>query len=267
MNTDSYFYIGHSHNICEDYAMTNIFNSKIGIAIVSDGCSASEDVDIGSRVLSKVCNNILLDTININTFEFTVDKIKEKIIYSADYAIKELNINHHSLDATLLFAITDGKKIKIRAYGDGFIIFQLVNGDVEFYKISYESNAPYYLSYLLNKEDREKYMDVFGRPKLIQHYVNMKLMSTKMCDPLEDFELDIDIKEKNIKTCSLSSDGIDSYMCHVTPIDCTSVVSNFISFKNLSGDFVKRRLKAYARECIKNNIKHDDDISLSSIII
>lgn len=51
MKTDSCYFIGKDHRICEDYAISGVKNN-IAYAIVSDGCSASLDVDFGSRVLA-----------------------------------------------------------------------------------------------------------------------------------------------------------------------------------------------------------------------
>ena len=47
MNTDGAFYIGTTHEVCQDYCMAE--NDAI---VVSDGCSGSPGTDMGSRVLS-----------------------------------------------------------------------------------------------------------------------------------------------------------------------------------------------------------------------
>ena len=109
------------------------------------------------------------------------------------------------------------------------------------------------------------YADTCCRPKIIQRYNNLKLESTTMADPTADFIMDIDIKANNIKTVSISSDGLDSFMKDTNPVDCVGVVRNFVSFKNLKGDFVKRRIKAYRRECEKIQMTHEDDVSMSTI--
>ena len=58
MNTDCYYEIGHSHIFCEDYALAGIVNN-IGYAIVSDGCSSSDNVDVGARVLAHIAKVFL----------------------------------------------------------------------------------------------------------------------------------------------------------------------------------------------------------------
>ncbi len=53
MSSDSFFTIGKSHDICEDYACNGVFNDEIAYVIVCDGCSSSTHTDFGSRILSK----------------------------------------------------------------------------------------------------------------------------------------------------------------------------------------------------------------------
>ena len=58
MYTDSYFKIGKSHKVCEDYARAKeiphpyLAKEKLPYAVVSDGCSGSEDTDFGSRLMA-----------------------------------------------------------------------------------------------------------------------------------------------------------------------------------------------------------------------
>ena len=62
MHADSFFAIGSTHKINQDYAwggMPNTHWSEYSmsapraIAIVSDGCSSSKDTDFGSRLLAQ----------------------------------------------------------------------------------------------------------------------------------------------------------------------------------------------------------------------
>ena len=60
MNEDCYFEIGHSHTICEDYALTGKINENLSYAIVCDGCSASDTVDLGARILAHTAREYLI---------------------------------------------------------------------------------------------------------------------------------------------------------------------------------------------------------------
>ena len=55
MKLDSAFQIGKTHDVCEDFALTGTFEDEKNTAryvIVSDGCSSSQNTDLGSRLLS-----------------------------------------------------------------------------------------------------------------------------------------------------------------------------------------------------------------------
>ena len=52
MNTDCAFYIGTTHEVCQDYALTGEYSVAI-----ADGCSGSVLSDFGSRVLSVTAMN------------------------------------------------------------------------------------------------------------------------------------------------------------------------------------------------------------------
>ena len=47
MNADNDYKIGYQHIVCEDYSLSGVkFDGSGAYAIVSDGCSASADVDV-----------------------------------------------------------------------------------------------------------------------------------------------------------------------------------------------------------------------------
>lgn len=60
MNSDCYFEIGHSHTICQDYALTGKINDVLSYAIISDGCSSSPLVDVGARLLAHSAKEYLI---------------------------------------------------------------------------------------------------------------------------------------------------------------------------------------------------------------
>ena len=91
MNTDFYYEIGHSHTICEDYAIAGKFASDISFAIVCDGCSASPHVDVGARIIAHSAQKGL-KCIG-KAFKYVKSSnLFLPIIRNADRAIKELEI-------------------------------------------------------------------------------------------------------------------------------------------------------------------------------
>jgi len=45
------------------------------------------------------------------------------------------------------------------------------------------------------------------------------------------------------------------------------LAEEFIGFKSSTGIFVKRRLAAFKKKCVKECMTHSDDISVSAIIV
>jgi len=84
---DSFFFIGDSHEICEDYAVSGIHHLNeaetniVPYGIVGDGCSAAKNVDFGSRFLVKAAeNNIQHFFSNFDSFPSIV--LQEALLYA-----------------------------------------------------------------------------------------------------------------------------------------------------------------------------------------
>jgi hypothetical protein len=146
MNTDWFFKIGKTHNICEDYAYAD---TRTAIAVVSDGCSGSPDTDFGSRLLVR-------STVNFYRQHDTFDKIG--IIWKADSMATQIGLSHMSLDATLLCAschlgpdepYKPAPTIDCRTWvrGDGVVVVRRRDGFITVYNFEYRSGMPNYLSY------------------------------------------------------------------------------------------------------------------------
>jgi len=59
MHADHHYEIGSSHVACEDYAMSGT-QEGLTYAILSDGCSASKDSDVGARILCHLAKSALM---------------------------------------------------------------------------------------------------------------------------------------------------------------------------------------------------------------
>ena len=69
INVDSFLKKGKQHFICEDYIINSDDRDTMPYIILSDGCSSSENTDIGSRVLVRSALNILDEKLDIE-FKF-----------------------------------------------------------------------------------------------------------------------------------------------------------------------------------------------------
>ena len=268
MNTNSTYFIGKDHIVCEDYALSWI-DAQFGnaLAVVCDGCSASPDVDFGARLLAKAAENTLL-SLDDGCLE-VVNNGARFGIYTVKTAARifELlpTLHPQALDATLLVAmVTKDKKLNAYLYGDGVLVHRKNTG-INTVHIALSSGAPDYLSYSLDPERKAGYLALENNVKEISCTTNGKTIQVNGT-PLEPYVLSCDVSDGDV--ISVISDGINSFRhANNDPILWTELVEEFTGYKNFEGEFVQRRLAAFKRKCLKEGITHSDDISVASIFI
>lgn len=280
INVDTHCIIGAVHDNCEDYALAGVTES-FAYAIVSDGCSSSKNTDIGARLIVHSASQIIENEIrfslkfmkdyNDETTEDCLnslyDYIGKEVIAKANSIRQSLNLEMQSLDASLLIALKlkeNGRSI-VFAYGDGNIIAKSKD-ELRLISIHYNHNAPNYLSYQLSPCRQEIYdrSVIAGNKKSFNVYNANGDMSVVDCENQTKIDRSIFVFD-DPDYIALSSDGMESYNDKINQIKTFDIFKKFTDFKNYNGEFVKRRLKAFERECNKLSWKHDDDISLSVI--
>jgi hypothetical protein len=271
---DSYYEIGSNHIVCEDYARTGKFSIEdkdYHYAIVSDGCSSSKDTDVGSRLLTLLAHNALVYAyLHESTTEYRSKSFKEqmKIAIQNCSTMFSASITPLMFDATLVIAVTDGLKTEVYMYGDGVIILRTAEGISHTFTMEYLSNAPYYISYeALSKSRNADYQRQFKGMEKFFKSIHHKDKSEHSCNsiPTEDTYRWIDNVAMKLQSISVFSDGVHTFTKDREKLDLYNVCNEFTNFKNVTGDFVSRRLLAYKRQCLKDNIKHDDDISIATL--
>jgi hypothetical protein len=287
--TDSYIEIGKSHETCEDYALSSSI-AGVPFAIVSDGCSSSKNTDVGSRLLTYACQNalrklLLKDMIdNFSTEDLSVF-IKDEVLFNLRLSLNALALPETVADATLLLAFIHKDRLYYFIYGDGHIMLKFRDtvliaggrGGMGYESISYADNAPPYISYELDVHRKQRFHQQFSAGEVTHRRrfdfddVNCTMgdwltSGACACDSIDVNELDAVI---------LTSDGIESYMYGAnageTLDDNISNVKRwydeYSSYKNVSGEFVKRRMKRIKLNNEKQHIEHYDDVSCATIWI
>jgi len=255
MNSDSYFAIGHSHHVCEDYAFAGpTACSKTPIAVVSDGCSTAPNTDIGSRILTRA---ILLNyPLNLS-----------ESIRGAYQATKTLGLTFDSLFATILtLEFTPENQIKAQVSGDGGVIARKRESqELEVYWLNYCSNAPEYLAYLLHTPSYSRFLDSFGNQKAaeITTLGPDGEVKSSFAEFPEDLVYERYFDPADYDLIAVTSDGVDSF----AGLGYIDVIKRIMSFKNYKGEFVKRRVKRFLKEIAAEKIRHDDDVSLAAIYL
>lgn len=260
MHTDSFFRKGFSHQVCEDYALSS--NEKLYTFIVADGCSNSEHTDIGARLLSWAAKEVV-ESIGEEIINLSPAKIGRLIIDKAYISIKNLNMPITSLDVTLLVGFYNKYKdqVEVLVYGDGAVFSQDKNGTVVENIIDYSENTPFYLSYLLTSRRKE----IFDNKEQTKTILRDGVVHESDNPYVETFTFDV--KETN--WILLTSDGVTNVFNTKThlPIDQELLNKEITTFKNFSGEFIKRRAKRTFKELNKIDFDNNDDFSISGIYL
>lgn len=259
MQTDAYFAIGCSHECCQDYAISGQIGND-GYAIVCDGCSSSRDVDFGARALAHAAR------LHFNEFHWPYGDFGKAIAVRAWDSVQHLGMSWTALHSTLLYAVCDAAGLKVRIYGDGVVVLSK-GSDWMTIHVEYVSGAPNYLAYGLPEAARDQalYREVANEPVVVTIYGNDTRQTEQRTidDPLE-----WNFPAGQWDRISVISDGMNTF--HVPGgsfMGWLDMVPEFTSFKNINGVFVKRRMNALARKCRKDQVVHEDDISISSIAL
>lgn len=274
INIDSFIKKGKQHFICEDYIIHEDVIVPIPYIILSDGCSSSENTDIGARILCRCALNVLEEKY------FSRKRIPElssapywdfgyRIITKAKEVSDKLNLEKSSLDATLIIAYAFENNVFVNMYGDGNIIYKpKESNELNCIKIKFDRSAPYYLNYLVNKSRDLVYHQNQDREFITREEnkysidTNDFYESSKKYDMSETKIFTFEYPIECLDFLCISSDGIDSFIDNKgESAYFRSIIKDFTSFKNTTGKFVKRRLNKAISEYEKFNFKHMDDIS------
>ena len=272
MNSDSYFEIGSTHLVCQDYALSGSFKD-MHYGIVSDGCSSAEHSEIGAQILCHVARyNIQL---YYDLFFSVEDQVIQtllgnSILKRADELRKLYPIVPNALEATLLIMIAKGDQACVFGWGDGYVLLHVDNQTLSYKKISYpETNAPFYLS-----ATREDYIKKFGSEmKVVKHTVGT-LTHGGLIDDIPSFRLetfDTPFFQKYIRFSSgdsltIMTDGLGQYQNNLKkPVLDTEIMPLIVDYPNVQGAFVQRTMNFLKRDLLKKNWSHMDDIGLATI--
>lgn len=277
MGADSFFVIGKSHDICEDYATDGVYDESIPYAIVCDGCSSSEHTDFGARILTKAIEKKLIWLLTMNEdIAFT----SNRYITEAQMYANIMGLDLGALNTTALIAYRSEDKYTVHAYGDGVAVAKTKDG-YDVYVIEFPSGAPGYMAYALDAETFEKYIKMFGGSRQIHKHkldndfnlieAASETYSFPFDDPLTPYG--IEYNREDCEFIAIFSDGVQTF--NKTEINGASklqkslplygVLKMFLSFKGMNGQFVKRRFKRFMKDAARMEWENFDDVSLGVV--
>jgi hypothetical protein len=157
---DSLVRMGKSHYRCDDDAVVGCRSSRAW-AVVSDGCSASADSDIGARLLARSSARILytMDHVDIPT----VARGAHEMCLDTMGHMSSLGFPEELMDATLVMALADATTgvLSVGISGDGMFLVLFDDGTTELVSLISPGNSPYYLSYHHAPERHALYREHF----------------------------------------------------------------------------------------------------------
>lgn len=278
--TNHFYEKGHSHEVCQDYALS-VQNKDYAFFVVSDGCGSAKNSEIGSMVMShsfkasyKSIWHEGIDLISPLGKRYVhgrlepiyAQKILSTTLSKAQKIATSLDVNFESLYATILFGSYEkkSKKFSLFAWGDGVFVVVYKDKTYKIINIEYENNAPYYMQYDYTTGTFMSYIESFGGKSTITtcHYnPDREIISKKQMD--RDYPSPYELKLEGDVTAILGlSDGVQSFK-----EDFTSVVNKCIDFKNVNTTFIERRLKRLMKEKAKSGDLPYDDFSCAGIYV
>jgi hypothetical protein len=269
MHADSYFTIGKTHDICEDFTLTS--GSNTPYAILSDGCSGSLKTDFGSRLLV-LANEHWLQFKNKTLNE--INDITANSIRRAQNMARAISLPEECLDATLLFAHIDGPHINVCVAGDGVVAARKRSGEIEIHCIEYPSGAPAYLNYISNHERAKAYFaqdQGCKKTSFINDVKNIQITNSGLA--VHNFQFLIN----HYNLIMIMSDGAMSFQKTISNdlntskcfenISVLEIVTQLMKIKNPIGKFITRRCKRFLKECNTMGWHHNDDFSVAALYL
>lgn len=258
MGSDSFFEIGYSHDVCQDYVL-----SGENYLILSDGCTSAPHTDIGARIITHMTKKY------IKYKDFPLKEImNDSKSLLNDYFSLPLDI----LSATLLVAKKTNDSFNVFLMGDGVIVAKRKDSKilVELYESPF--SAPYYPKYTVDHITHDMYMDKFGSIRKKTSWLlsndNMDLLSEEIQNCTEPA---ISMFPQNeYEFVALFSDGLLSFLETIitntskstTIVHWKEILIELLAFKSYTGEFVKRRFKRALKEFESKNWHHFDDLSM-----
>jgi len=286
-NTDHYYEIGYGHTFCQDYALSGSYGN-MSYAIVCDGCSGSDQSDVGARLLCHIAERTLQFFYDRNIIENYLSNndsldyrlIQEFMVSKLVDTKNILKLDERALFSTLLISVAldteDGKLPNlVMGWGDGYFIVKKESGLIVAVGNSYSNSAPYYFAYNISKEYRKLYETTF-KDQLCQRI-------SKTIDPENPKETVVEFKkidysdpfiatfsnEDKVTDIIVTSDGIDTfYKKQGDPefISQEQTLVDCVNFKNYKGTYVQRRIRnGISKKYLQRDIVHFDDISFAAI--
>lgn len=241
---------------------------------LADGCSAGQHSEIGAMIITQAARAIALDYYKncSNAGRDLHEYLLTELMLRLKKTVDALDLSLDDMIATLRVMYILDNKIYTLGHGDGFDLYILENGAVQFDQYKYDLNAPYYFAYEVfnNRADFE----MMGGSKSANRLVLNRDVTTtpggigaiheftsihvsKFVESLEGFRP---------MFVGVASDGLESYVRgDADRLPAKEVLKALGAIKNPMGEFLARRFQKMDKEYTSQGFENQDDIAVAMI--
>lgn len=268
MNADAFFTIGHSHEVCQDYALAGETDDAI-YAVLCDGCSSGKHTDLGARAIAHAAVSKLSES--ARTFNELPHNAISALVMERASTIRNLGLPFSALLATLLVAYIQKRSLtgRILMFGDGVVAIHRAGVLKTVFHVEYTDNAPFYPFYDTHDIGADALTTLYPTNRRKMRKIMFRDDGTVETDvttegPMHEITtIWIDASETSV---SLLSDGVEQFRnADTSTRDWLEVVKEATAYKSTEGQFVRRRANAMLRKMRKDQGIHDDDFSIAAI--
>lgn len=290
MGSDACFRMGSTHQICQDYAIAGAhhgFDKDVLYAILSDGCSGvhtpgepgSPFTDFGSRFLVRAANQFLkVNCRSVREYGASAEVLEHfgeiSIVGDAYNMALHAHFDRRALDGTLIRAVQlPSGEVIVHQAGDGVVAARNRDtGLIRYHTTKFGNNMPYYLSYLLDLNERDRYFSMAKTVEVVH--------ARQTEDGWKEHSLELPLNRET-KTAQefrftpendlvlIMSDGAESFQDREgQPVPVEKIVEQLFDVKSFEGEFLVRRCNRFLTKfCAERGWKHNDDFSVAGIYI
>ena len=264
LNLDNHYIMGKAHMYCEDYVLNDV--NPLPFIVLCDGCSSSKNTDVGARILANMSRKVLAMYYQEHGEVPEYHSFGNMLIQTAEAVAEAMTVESGALNATVLLAWLERENtVRVYVYGDGCILLKTHDGRNGYVDIDFTTNMPYYLSYWLDDSHQEAYREATRGEDTLR--VNNSLQGTHDIhahNKMLDFSFSFD----DYSMIGIASDGLNQFFdvegSFKLPIN--DVIDNLMDFKNIHGEFVKRRLNKALQNYAQNGVAPLDDVAIGMMV-
>lgn len=276
---DNYFHIGQKHlglgKPCQDYSFSGTADDG-AFAIVSDGCSSGRHTDVGARVIALSTANAIQEW--LKNRDEPLEKLNQIVTKQHSYALPKsrevFNLQLPDMLATCLYTCLtpDGGLISVQ--GDGVIAKAYRDGSTALVAYQWDNNTPLYPAYAA--DNYKSFIRAHGDDpschslQVEHHYqdvgggIQINLQSISLGEAIKGITQEISRDEiEGLSFLAVFTDGV----MQVEGMHWKDAVLQLLAFKNVEGEFAKRRMIRFIKDSRNGGEKKGplDDISYAVI--